>query len=96
MEEELFNQLLKRSDYKTFIEVVANHKGDQPVFYKILQLFKRLYPANNLDTNILKKAAKDLGLKIGVTKSDKIDMTTDEFLQYLKEEGKEDIIRILQ
>jgi len=40
-----FNQLIKRSDYKTIIEVVAN--GNLSI-YKIFKLFKILYPMNNL------------------------------------------------
>lgn len=40
-----FNQLIKRSDYKTIIEVV--HNGTLSI-YKIFQLFKILYPMNNL------------------------------------------------
>lgn len=40
-----FNQLLKRSDYKTIIEVV--HNGTLSIF-KIFQLFKILYPLNNI------------------------------------------------
>lgn len=40
-----FNQLLKRSDYKTIIEVV--HNGSLSI-YKIFQLFKILYPLNNI------------------------------------------------
>lgn len=40
-----FNQLVKRSDYKTIIEVVYN--GTLSI-YKIFKLFKILYPLNNL------------------------------------------------
>lgn len=40
-----FNQLVKRSDYRTIIEVVAN--GTLSI-YKIFKLFKILYPLNNL------------------------------------------------
>lgn len=40
-----FNQLIKRSDYKTIIEVV--HNGTLSIF-KIFELFKILYPMNNL------------------------------------------------
>lgn len=87
-----FNQLIKRADYKTIIEVIANHKGYQPSIYTVFELFKRLYPANNLDTNTLKKFAKDFHLKIGVKPSDKIDMTVDEFVQKLKDDGRDDLI----
>lgn len=40
-----FNQLIKRSDYKTIIEVV--HNGNLSI-YKIFKLFKIFYPLNNL------------------------------------------------
>jgi hypothetical protein len=40
-----FNQLIKRSDYKTIIEVI--HNGNLSI-YKIFQLFKKFYPLNNL------------------------------------------------
>lgn len=40
-----FNQLIKRSDYKTIIEVIYN--GTLSIF-KIFKLFKILYPLNNL------------------------------------------------
>lgn len=40
-----FNQLIKRSDYKTIIEVI--HNGNLSI-YKIFKLFKILYPLNNI------------------------------------------------
>ena len=40
-----FNQLIKRSDYRTIIEVI--HNGTLSI-YKIFKLFKILYPMNNL------------------------------------------------
>ena len=39
------NQLLKRSDHKTFIEVV--NASEQPSIYNIYRLFKLFYPKNN-------------------------------------------------
>ncbi len=39
------NQLLKRSDHKTFIEVV--NASTQPSIYNIYRLFKLFYPKNN-------------------------------------------------
>lgn len=42
----VFNQFLKRGDYRTFIEVVQN--CDEPSIYKIYRLFKIFYPMNNL------------------------------------------------
>jgi len=39
------NQLLKRSDHKTFIEVVNASK--EPSIYNIFRLFKMFYPKNN-------------------------------------------------
>lgn len=42
-----FNQLIKRSDYKTIIEVI--HNGNLSI-YKIFKLFKILYPLNNIMT----------------------------------------------
>lgn len=41
-----FNQLIKRGDYKTLIEVA--HNASLSVF-NIYLMFKKLYPANNLD-----------------------------------------------
>jgi hypothetical protein len=40
-----FNQLIKRSDYKTIIEVIANSNLS---IYKIFKCFKIFYPLNNL------------------------------------------------
>lgn len=40
-----FNQLLKRSDHKTFIEVV--NACDQPSIFNIYRLFKLFFPKNN-------------------------------------------------
>jgi hypothetical protein len=40
-----FNQLLKRSEFKTFIEVVNAAKG--PSIYNIFRLFKIFFPKNN-------------------------------------------------
>jgi hypothetical protein len=55
-----FNQLLKRSESKTFIEVVANTKDKSPSIYNIFKLFRVLYPGNNLDNQQFKKLAKDM------------------------------------
>lgn len=41
-----FNQLLKRGDYQTIIEVI--HNVNEPSIYKIFDYMKRLYPGNNL------------------------------------------------
>jgi len=41
-----FNQLMKRGDYKTLIEVAHNSSLS---IYSIYLMFKMLYPANNLD-----------------------------------------------
>lgn len=75
-----FNQLLKRSDYKTFIEVVANCKDMTPSIYNIYRLFKILFPANNLDKIKLKKLAKDAGFV-----SDDNKILVDEFIKKVKE-----------
>lgn len=96
-----FNQLLKRSDYKTFIEVVCNYKDPQPSIYRIFDLFKKLYPANNLDTIYLKKvASREFDIKIAVSRStkepDKIDMTVGEFVQWLLDNGHDDIFNTSQ
>ena len=48
----VFNQYLKRGDYRTFIEVVEN--ATEPSIYQIMNLFKLLYPMNNLDWRTLK------------------------------------------
>ncbi len=48
----VFNQLLKRSDYRTFIEVVEN--ATEPSIYQIFRLFKSFYPMNNLDWRTMK------------------------------------------
>jgi len=42
-----FNQLLKRGDHKTFIEVV--HSSKQVSIYNLFRLFKLFYPKNNPD-----------------------------------------------
>jgi hypothetical protein len=42
-----FNQMLKRSDHKTFIEVV--NACDSPSIYNIYRLFKIFFPKNNID-----------------------------------------------
>jgi len=47
-----FNQLLKRGDYRTFVEVVRN--ATEPSIYQIFHLFKKFYPMNNLDWRFLK------------------------------------------
>jgi hypothetical protein len=43
-----FNQLIKRGDYKTIIEVIYNAKNVS--IYQIFSLFKKLYPMNNIWT----------------------------------------------
>lgn len=48
----VFNQYLKRSDYRTFVEVVDN--ATEPSIYQIFRLFKLLYPMNNLDWRTLR------------------------------------------
>lgn len=40
-----FNQLIKRGDHRTFIEVV--NASDQPSIFNIFRLFKLFYPKNN-------------------------------------------------
>jgi len=40
-----FNQMLKRSDHKTFIEVI--NASNEPSIYNIFRLFKIFYPKNN-------------------------------------------------
>lgn len=42
-----FNQMLKRSDHKTFVEVV--NSCDEPSIYNIYRLFKIFFPKNNTD-----------------------------------------------
>ena len=56
-----FNQLLKRSDHRTFIEVVANTKDMAPSIYNIYRLFRLLYPANNMNFWELKNASNAAG-----------------------------------
>jgi hypothetical protein len=58
-----FNQLLKRSESKTFIEVVANTKDKAPSVYNLFKLFRILYPANNLNNVELKKLATQMGFE---------------------------------
>ena len=74
-----FNQLLKRSDHKTFIEVVANTKDKSPSIYNIYRLFRLLYPANNMNLYKLKKAAIKTGF---LTKDNKPDI--DAYIKSLK------------
>lgn len=47
----VFNQLLKRGDYRTFVEVV--HNATDTSIYQIYRLFKFLYPMNNMETKTL-------------------------------------------
>ena len=93
-----FNQLLKRSDHKTFIEVVANTKDINPSIYNIFRLFKILYPANNLNNIEIKKLAKDAGFvkpvldDNGSPVSDrwgkpKVDVNIKGFINMLKKEN---------
>lgn len=93
-----FNQLLKRSDHKTFIEVVANCKDISPSIYNIFRLFKILYPANNLNNVEIKKMAKDAGFVKPVLNDDgspaldrwnkpKIDVNVKGFIEMLKKEN---------
>lgn len=42
-----FNQLIKRSDYQTLIEVI--HNATEPSVYQLFNLFKIFYPENNTD-----------------------------------------------
>lgn len=42
-----FNQLIKRGDFKTIIEVI--HNSTEPSIYQIFNLFKILYPLNNIN-----------------------------------------------
>lgn len=86
-----FNQMLKRSDFKTFIEVVGNCKGMVPSIYKIYDLFRKLYPANNLNTNAIKAKAKELGYKINVS-GEGVDFSVADFVVWLNNNGyKEDV-----
>lgn len=57
-----FNQLLKRSEHKTFIEVIDNCKDMAPSVYNIYRLFKLLYPANNLNFYKMKEYAKEMNM----------------------------------
>ena len=43
----IFNQMIKRGDHITLIEVI--HNATEPSIYQLLSLFKILYPANNID-----------------------------------------------
>jgi len=88
-----FNQLLKRSDYKSFIEVIGNVKDLNPSIYKIYNLFNKLYPANNLDTNSIKKFAKTCGFKVSVNGDKQDEISIIEFLKILNDNGKSDIIK---
>ncbi len=81
-----FNQLLKRSDHKTFIEVVSNSKDMAPSIYNIFRLFRLLYPANNLNTNDIKKAAKNMGY---IDDGGKPDI--EAFLNFIKKENPKDM-----
>jgi len=66
-----FNQTIKRSDHKTFIEVVANINDYAPSVYNIYRLFKLFYPANNLNIWKIKKMANNVG------------MNTDEYINHI-------------
>jgi len=41
----VFNQLIKRGDFKTIIEVI--HNVEEPSIYKVFNYMKKLYPDNN-------------------------------------------------
>jgi hypothetical protein len=72
-----FNQLLKRSDHKTFIEVIANIKDITPSIYNIYLLFKLFYPGNNYDFKSLQEVAKNNGFINDDGWSADIDKTID-------------------
>jgi hypothetical protein len=74
-----FNQMLKRSDHKTFIEVVANSKDMAPSIYNVYRLFRLLYPANNMNLYKLKSAANRANIKTDDGKPD-----VDAFIKSLK------------
>jgi len=74
-----FNQMLKRSDHKTFIEVVANSKDKAPSIYNIYRLFRLLYPANNMNLWAVKKGAKNAGFGTDI----------DAYVKHLKLNDKE-------
>lgn len=59
------NQLLKRSDHKTFTEVV--NASEQPSIYNIYRLFKIFYPKNNPDwrTGVQPEFVEDARVRIG-------------------------------
>ena len=79
-----FNQMLKRSDHKTFIEVVANSKDMAPSIYNIYRLFRLLYPANNMNLYQLKSVAKNAGFVDSTGKPD-----VDAFVKKLQSTDKE-------
>jgi len=64
-----FNQLIKRGDYKTLIEVAHNASLS---IYSIYLMFKRLYPANNLNRRT----------------GDELDFITDGKERLLKMQGR--------
>lgn len=67
-----FNQLLKRSDYKTFIEVIHNLKDVS--IYAIYDLFVRLFPENNPITPDMAGFYSQSGFKLeDVTDGDLLD-----------------------
>jgi len=74
-----FNQMLKRSDHKTFIEVVANSTDMAPSIYNVYRLFRLLYPSNNMNLWAVKKAAKNAGFGTDI----------DAYIKHLKLNDKE-------
>jgi len=81
-----FNQLLKRSDHKTFIEVVANSKDISPSIYNVFRLFRLLYPSNNLDNRTIKQMAKAYGFEKENDKG-KIVPDVEAFLKKIKQDN---------
>lgn len=81
-----FNQLLKRSDHKTFIEVIANAKDMAPSVYNVYRAFKILYPANNLNRYELTKLASIMDIKKDNGRGD-----PDALIAFLKEDDPEQL-----
>jgi len=84
-----FNQLLKRSDHKTFIEVIANTNDITPSIYNIYLLFKLFYPGNNYDFKALREIAK----KHGFINDDGWSADIDKTLDFIKTTDPKSLIK---
>ena len=83
------NQLIKRGEHKTIIEVIANCKGMYPSIYHIFRCFKILFPANNLNPKELKRLADSYGFV-----KDNGEYELDKTTNYLKKNNRYKLLEL--